>query len=123
MDQTGLTRRCALATVRAALSGQADAQIAGQPARLARIEGFSGAYANAGEAVWRNLLWAVERINRRGGVLLASGKRRFELLRIDSKGSTEGPIVAACRARPGRGTRAVPGTIASMPMPICAWRR
>ena len=28
------------------------------PIRLAMIEGLSGPFANAGEAVWRNLLWA-----------------------------------------------------------------
>ena len=59
------------------------------PLRLALIEGLSGAFANAGEAVWRNLQWAVERVNRRGGVALAGGMRRLELLRYDSKGSTE----------------------------------
>lgn len=84
-----LTRRGALAFALAAVSAPASAQGVAAPVRLALIEGLSGAFANAGEAVWRNLLWAVERVNRRGGVALPGGKRRLELLRFDSKGSTE----------------------------------
>ncbi|HLL18141.1 MAG TPA: branched-chain amino acid ABC transporter substrate-binding protein [Rubrivivax sp.] len=60
-----------------------------QPITLALIEGFSGPFANAGEAVFRNLLWATERINQRGGVVLAGVKRPLLLLRFDSKGTTE----------------------------------
>ncbi|MDM0047948.1 branched-chain amino acid ABC transporter substrate-binding protein, partial [Variovorax sp. J22R115] len=45
------------------------AQPAG-PIRLALIESMSGPFANTGEAVFRNLLWAVERVNARGGVKL-----------------------------------------------------
>ena len=41
--------------------------------RLALIEGLSGPLGNAGEAVYRNLLWAVERVNARGGVKLVGG--------------------------------------------------
>jgi hypothetical protein len=44
-----------------------------EPVRIALIEGLSGPFANAGEAVFRNLLWAVERINERGGVRLPGG--------------------------------------------------
>jgi branched-chain amino acid transport system substrate-binding protein len=60
-----------------------------QPVGLALIEGLSGAFANAGEAVFRNLLWAVERINRRGGVRVAGVMRQLELKRFDSKGTAE----------------------------------
>ena len=86
-----LTRRAALALALASLPVLSQAQTAQSepPLRLALIEGLSGAFANAGEAVWRNLQWAVERVNRRGGVALPAGKRRLELLRFDSKGSTE----------------------------------
>lgn len=56
---------------------------------IALIEGLSGSFANAGEAVWRNLLFAVERVNQRGGVMLPGGARRLELQRYDSKGGTE----------------------------------
>jgi branched-chain amino acid transport system substrate-binding protein len=59
------------------------------PIRLALIEGLSGPFGNAGEAVFRNLLWATERINQRGGVRLPSGARPLVVLRMDSKGSTE----------------------------------
>ncbi|MBQ0931372.1 branched-chain amino acid ABC transporter substrate-binding protein [Ideonella sp. 4Y16] len=60
-----------------------------EPIKLAMIEGLSGAFGNAGEAVWRNLLWAVERVNARGGVRLPGGARPLQLLRLDSKGNTE----------------------------------
>jgi branched-chain amino acid transport system substrate-binding protein len=89
MDSSTLTRRSALALVLAPFAVGVGAQGSGAPLRLALIEGLSGAFANAGEAVWRNLLWAVERVNRRGGVVLPGGSRRLELLRFDSKGSTE----------------------------------
>ena len=63
---------------------------AADPVKLALIEGLSGNFANAGEAVHRNLLLAVERINARGGVRLPGGARPLELLRFDSKGSSGG---------------------------------
>lgn len=62
------------------------------PIRLALIEGLSGPFANAGEAVFRNLLWAVERVNGRGGVKLPGapgGARPLALVRYDSKGAVE----------------------------------
>ncbi len=58
------------------------------------IEGLSGPFANTGEAVFRNLVWACERVNARGGVRLASGARRLELVRYDSKGQTEEALTA-----------------------------
>ena len=60
-----------------------------EPVRLALIEGLSGPFANAGEAVFRNLQWAVERVNARGGVKLPGGARPLALVRLDSKGNTE----------------------------------
>src|ERR1700712_413784 len=60
-----------------------------EPIRLAMIEGLSGNFANAGEAAYRNLLLAVERVNARGGVHLPGGARPLELLRMDSKGNAE----------------------------------
>ncbi len=59
------------------------------PIQLALIEGLSGPFANTGEAVHRNLLWAVERVNARGGVKTASGLRPLALQRYDSKGQNE----------------------------------
>ncbi len=60
-----------------------------EPIPIALIEGLSGPFANAGEAVYRNLLFAVERMNRRGGVKLPGGARPLELQRYDGKGSSE----------------------------------
>ncbi|WP_233248105.1 branched-chain amino acid ABC transporter substrate-binding protein [Limnohabitans sp. MMS-10A-178] len=59
------------------------------PIQLALIEGMSGPFANTGEAVLRNLIWAVERVNARGGVSTQEGKRRLVLIRYDSKGQSE----------------------------------
>lgn len=59
------------------------------PIQLALIEGMSGPFANTGEAVLRNLIWAVERVNARGGVSTQEGKRRLVLNRYDSKGQSE----------------------------------
>ena len=67
----------------------ASAEAASEPIRIGMIEGLSGPFGNAGEAVHRNLLIAVERINARGGVKLPGGARPFELLRFDSKGNNE----------------------------------
>lgn len=53
------------------------------------IEGLSGPFANAGEAVFRNLTWAVERVNARGGVRLPTGARLLQLRRFDSKGQVD----------------------------------
>ncbi len=73
-----------------------------EPIRLAMIEGLSGPFGNAGEAVHRNLLWAVERVNARGGVRLPGGPRPLELLRLDSKGQLE-EAQTLLRAALGRG--------------------
>jgi branched-chain amino acid transport system substrate-binding protein len=59
------------------------------PIKIAMIEGMSGAFANTGEAVFRNLLWAVERVNARGGIKLPGGARPLALERFDSKGQNE----------------------------------
>lgn len=64
------------------------------PVKLAMIEGLSGGNANGGEAVFRNLVWAVERVNRRGGVKTAEGARRLQLERYDSKGQIEEALSA-----------------------------
>jgi branched-chain amino acid transport system substrate-binding protein len=65
------------------------AQPAKAPIRIALIEGLSGPFGNTGEAVYRNLLWAVERVNARGGVKLPGGHRMLGLERYDSKGQNE----------------------------------
>ena len=74
-------------------SGAAFAQApAASSIKLAMVEALSGPNANAGEAVFRNLAWAVERVNARGGVKLpatAGGNQMLLLERYDSKGQNE----------------------------------
>ncbi|MGE4243186.1 branched-chain amino acid ABC transporter substrate-binding protein [Ramlibacter sp.] len=62
--------------------------------RIAMVEGLSGGNANGGEAVFRNLVWAVERVNQRGGVKTRDGARMLELVRYDSKGQIEEALSA-----------------------------
>ena len=83
---------------------QAQTQIA--PVKLAMIEGLSGANGNGGEAVFRNLVWAVERVNARGGVRLAGINTPLLLTRYDSKGQTEDAL-SALRAAIDDGARFV----------------
>ncbi|WP_235505698.1 branched-chain amino acid ABC transporter substrate-binding protein [Variovorax sp. Root411] len=70
------------------------------------IESMSGPFANTGEAVFRNLLWAVERVNARGGVKLPGGARPLQLDRYDSKGRNE-EALSALRAAMDDGARIV----------------
>ncbi|MCO4088877.1 MAG: branched-chain amino acid ABC transporter substrate-binding protein [Limnohabitans sp.] len=72
---------------------QAQAQFPA-PIKLALIEGMSGPFANTGEAVVRNIAWAVERVNARGGVKTAQGMRPMVLERYDSKGQSEEALSA-----------------------------
>ena len=67
------------------------------PIKVAMIEGLSGPFANTGEAVFRNLIWAVERVNARGGVKLGGGvggSRPLALERYYSKGQNEEALTA-----------------------------
>ncbi|SCK48060.1 branched-chain amino acid transport system substrate-binding protein [Variovorax sp. HW608] len=77
-----------------------------KPIRLALIESMSGPFANTGEAVFRNLLWAVERVNARGGVKQPGGARYLQLDRYDSKGQNE-EALSALRAAIDDGARIV----------------
>ncbi|QJW84936.1 branched-chain amino acid ABC transporter substrate-binding protein [Ramlibacter terrae] len=70
------------------------------------IESLSGAFANTGEAVFRNLLWAVERVNARGGVATPQGRRLLQLERYDSKGQNE-EALSALRAAIDGGAQVV----------------
>ncbi|CAN5485582.1 branched-chain amino acid ABC transporter substrate-binding protein [soil metagenome] len=73
-----------------ALGCVAEAQtLAAAPIKLAMIESLSGPFANTGEAVYRNLAWAVERVNARGGVKLPGGNRPMVIERYDNKGQNE----------------------------------
>lgn len=81
----------------------------GEPIRIAMIEGLSGPFANTGEAVFRNLVWAAERVNARGGVRLPAsegGARPLLIERFDSKGQAE-EAMSALRLAVDRGIRIV----------------
>lgn len=67
---------------------------AGAPVKIAMIEGLSGPFANTGEAVYRNLVWATERVNARGGLKLPGGSRPLVIERYDSKGQNEEALSA-----------------------------
>lgn len=86
-------------------SGVARAQTANSPPapiRLALIEGLSGPIGHTGEAVFRNLLWATERVNARGGVKLPGGSRPLAIERFDSKGQVEDALLGFRMALDGQ---------------------
>jgi branched-chain amino acid transport system substrate-binding protein len=74
--------------------------------KVAVIEAMSGASANAGEAVVRNIRFAVERVNAAGGVNTPEGKRSLELMVLDNKGLPEDSLIAL-KAAVERGAVAV----------------
>jgi len=76
------------------------------PLRIGLIEGLSGPIANTGEAVFRNLMMAAERVNARGGIPLPGGARTLAVERYDSKGQVE-EALAALRAAIDAGIRVV----------------
>ena len=76
------------------------------PIKLALVESLSGPFANTGEAVFRNLLWATERVNLRKGVLLRDGHHRLVIERFDSKGQNE-EALSALRAAIDSGARII----------------
>jgi branched-chain amino acid transport system substrate-binding protein len=77
-----------------------------EPIRIGMIEGLSGPFANTGEAVYRNLVWATERVNARGGAKLPGGNRPLVIERFDSKGQTE-EALSGLRAAVDKGIRIV----------------
>jgi branched-chain amino acid transport system substrate-binding protein len=82
------------------------AQALSAPIKVAMIEGLSGGNANGGEAVFRNLVWAFERVNERGGVRTRDGMRALQLIRHDSKGQIE-EALSAFRAAVDAGARVI----------------
>lgn len=64
------------------------------PIRIGMIDGLSGAFSNAGEAVQRNLQIAIERINARGGVHLSDGQHPLQLSSFDNKQGVEDSLIA-----------------------------
>ena len=57
------------------------------------IDGLSGPFANAGEAVERNLQLAIENVNARGGVHLPDGGHPLQLVLFDNKQAVEESLV------------------------------
>jgi branched-chain amino acid transport system substrate-binding protein len=82
------------------------AQSAAPAVRIALIESLSGPFGNTGEAVFRNLVWATERVNARGGVKLPSGAQALRIERYDSKGQNE-EALAALRSAIDDGIRVI----------------
>jgi branched-chain amino acid transport system substrate-binding protein len=78
-----------LAAAACAFTGSAVAQTT--TVKIAMIESLSGPFGNTGESVFRNLLWATERVNARG---TATGGVRLDLKRYDSKGQSEEALSA-----------------------------
>ncbi len=72
----------------------AQAQTSQGPVKLALIEGLSGPNASGGEAVFRNLVWAIERVNARGGVPWGKASVPLVLERFDSQGQTQEALSA-----------------------------
>ncbi|MGL4666927.1 MAG: branched-chain amino acid ABC transporter substrate-binding protein [Saezia sp.] len=60
--------------------------------KIAMIEGLSGALGNSGESVYNNLLWATERVNAAGGVLLNGRAHELSLIRFDSQGNIQNAL-------------------------------
>ena len=60
--------------------------LAGEPIRVALNAPLSGAFANIGDMYVKHSLLAIDRINRRGGML---GGRPFELVPMDNKNSPQ----------------------------------
>jgi len=95
-----------LLALAAGLPVMAVAQSAAPAVRIAMIESLSGPFGNTGEAVFRNLVWATERVNARGGVKLPSGAQALRIERYDSKGQNE-EALAALRSAIDDGIRVI----------------
>ena len=66
---------------------------AADPIKLGMIEGLSGSFANAGNAVVRNIQLAIENVNARGGVKLPEGARPLALTTYDNKQGVEESLI------------------------------
>jgi len=95
-----------LLALAAGLPVMAVAQSAAPAVRIAMIESLSGPFGNTGDAVFRNLVWATERVNARGGVKLPSGAQALRIERYDSKGQNE-EALAALRSAIDDGIRVI----------------
>ncbi len=66
---------------------------AAEPIKIGMIDGMSGPFANAGEAVARNLQLAIENVNARGGVKLPDGRHPLALEIFDNKLGVEESLI------------------------------
>jgi branched-chain amino acid transport system substrate-binding protein len=62
--------------------------------QLAVVEGLSGAFANAGASVLRNIQFAADLVNARGGVRIAERRHLLEVLSFDSKGQLDEALLS-----------------------------
>lgn len=84
-------RRFARSATVAALASAAVLAWAQQPPiRVAHIDTFSGPTASTGATVAKTLLYAVQRINERGGVL----GRKFEVVQMDNAGDSNKAVAS-----------------------------
>jgi branched-chain amino acid transport system substrate-binding protein len=65
-----------------------------EPIRIGMIDGLSGPFANAGEAVLRNIRFAIDKVNAGGGVRLPDGRHLLVLSTFDNKLSVEDALSA-----------------------------
>ncbi len=100
-----IARRLSAAALAALALGAAHAEERA-PIRLALVEGLSGPFGNTGEAVYRNLVWAVERVNAHGGVRWADGAHALRVDRYDSRGQVD-EALSAMRAAIDDGARVI----------------
>jgi branched-chain amino acid transport system substrate-binding protein len=82
-----------LAALLLAFANAAVAAGQAEPIRIGMIEGMSGPFANAGEAVARNLRLAIENVNARGGVKLPDGRHPLALVVFDNKQGVEESLI------------------------------
>lgn len=75
------------------LSCAAVAAHAAAPISVGMIDGMSGPFANAGEAVVRNLQMAIDSVNARGGVRLPDGMHPLRLEVFDNKQGVEESLI------------------------------
>lgn len=66
---------------------------AAEPIRIGMIDGLSGPFANAGQAVVRNIQFAIEKVNANGGVKLPDGSHPLALTSFDNKQGVEESLI------------------------------
>lgn len=112
----GARRRTGVGGVDGAVSGLWPAAGVDGAIRLALIETLSGPFGNTGEAVFRNLVWAAERVNARGIEVAPGVRRPLQIVRYDSKGQPQ-EALSALQAAPDDGITLIAQGNSS------AWRR